>query len=107
MSRGLAGAPHPQASGVSALFSPPQALYCSCFVPVYCGLIPPTYRGVVSAAVWTGLSQGPGVPRLLRPRLLGQQRGGLRIQREDQDLGRFLRFPTRNSPTLVDGLPGP
>ncbi|KAG5196847.1 hypothetical protein JEQ12_010301 [Ovis aries] len=22
------------------------ALYCSCFVPVYCGLIPPTYRGV-------------------------------------------------------------
>ncbi|XP_012411919.1 omega-hydroxyceramide transacylase isoform X1 [Trichechus manatus latirostris] len=21
------------------------ALYCSCFVPVYCGLIPPTYRG--------------------------------------------------------------
>lgn len=26
-----------------------QALYCSCFVPVYCGLIPPTYRGVVSA----------------------------------------------------------
>ncbi|KAK1338482.1 hypothetical protein QTO34_001599 [Cnephaeus nilssonii] len=25
---------------------PPQALYCSCFVPVYCGLIPPTYRGV-------------------------------------------------------------
>ncbi|KAG8512023.1 Patatin-like phospholipase domain-containing protein 1 [Galemys pyrenaicus] len=24
----------------------PQALYCSCFVPVYCGLIPPTYRGV-------------------------------------------------------------
>ncbi|XP_012885038.1 PREDICTED: patatin-like phospholipase domain-containing protein 1 [Dipodomys ordii] len=28
-----------------AAFSP-QALYCSCFVPVYCGLIPPTYRGV-------------------------------------------------------------
>ncbi|KAL4675410.1 hypothetical protein H8959_009555 [Pygathrix nigripes] len=23
-----------------------RALYCSCFVPVYCGLIPPTYRGV-------------------------------------------------------------
>uniref|UniRef100_A0A2K6EF14 Omega-hydroxyceramide transacylase n=2 Tax=Propithecus coquereli TaxID=379532 RepID=A0A2K6EF14_PROCO len=23
-----------------------EALYCSCFVPVYCGLIPPTYRGV-------------------------------------------------------------
>ncbi|EDL22592.1 mCG56660, partial [Mus musculus] len=23
----------------------PQALYCSCFVPVYCGFIPPTYRG--------------------------------------------------------------
>ncbi|MBW00637.1 Patatin-like phospholipase domain-containing protein 1, partial [Eschrichtius robustus] len=23
-----------------------HALYCSCFVPVYCGLIPPTYRGV-------------------------------------------------------------
>ncbi|XP_019522999.1 PREDICTED: patatin-like phospholipase domain-containing protein 1 isoform X2 [Hipposideros armiger] len=22
-----------------------EALYCSCFVPVYCGLIPPTYRG--------------------------------------------------------------
>ncbi|XP_008590292.1 PREDICTED: patatin-like phospholipase domain-containing protein 1 [Galeopterus variegatus] len=22
-----------------------RALYCSCFVPVYCGLIPPTYRG--------------------------------------------------------------
>lgn len=26
----------------------PQALYCSCFVPVYCGFIPPTYRGEVS-----------------------------------------------------------
>ncbi|XP_072498009.1 omega-hydroxyceramide transacylase [Notamacropus eugenii] len=23
-----------------------EALYCSCFIPVYCGLIPPTYRGV-------------------------------------------------------------
>ncbi|XP_010603705.1 patatin-like phospholipase domain-containing protein 1 [Fukomys damarensis] len=23
-----------------------EALYCSCFVPVYCGFIPPTYRGV-------------------------------------------------------------
>ncbi|XP_055988100.1 omega-hydroxyceramide transacylase [Sorex fumeus] len=23
-----------------------EALYCSCFVPVYCGIIPPTYRGV-------------------------------------------------------------
>ncbi|XP_057555423.1 omega-hydroxyceramide transacylase isoform X2 [Hippopotamus amphibius kiboko] len=23
-----------------------EALYCSCFVPVYCGLVPPTYRGV-------------------------------------------------------------
>ncbi|XP_069879606.1 omega-hydroxyceramide transacylase [Dipodomys merriami] len=23
-----------------------EALYCSCFVPIYCGLIPPTYRGV-------------------------------------------------------------
>ncbi|XP_039768679.1 omega-hydroxyceramide transacylase [Ornithorhynchus anatinus] len=23
-----------------------EVLYCSCFVPVYCGLIPPTYRGV-------------------------------------------------------------
>ncbi|XP_019649744.2 patatin-like phospholipase domain-containing protein 1 isoform X3 [Ailuropoda melanoleuca] len=23
-----------------------EALYCSCFVPVYCGLIPPAYRGV-------------------------------------------------------------
>ncbi|XP_044531800.1 omega-hydroxyceramide transacylase [Gracilinanus agilis] len=22
-----------------------EALYCSCFIPVYCGLIPPTYRG--------------------------------------------------------------
>uniref|UniRef100_G3T485 Omega-hydroxyceramide transacylase n=1 Tax=Loxodonta africana TaxID=9785 RepID=G3T485_LOXAF len=22
-----------------------EALYCSCFVPIYCGLIPPTYRG--------------------------------------------------------------
>uniref|UniRef100_A0A8C6MTN7 Omega-hydroxyceramide transacylase n=1 Tax=Mus spicilegus TaxID=10103 RepID=A0A8C6MTN7_MUSSI len=22
-----------------------EALYCSCFVPVYCGFIPPTYRG--------------------------------------------------------------
>ncbi|XP_007937643.1 omega-hydroxyceramide transacylase [Orycteropus afer afer] len=22
-----------------------EALYCSCFVPMYCGLIPPTYRG--------------------------------------------------------------
>ncbi|ELW66126.1 Patatin-like phospholipase domain-containing protein 1 [Tupaia chinensis] len=32
-------------SPASALFSP-QALYCSCFVPVYCGFIPPTYRGV-------------------------------------------------------------
>ncbi|VTJ60623.1 Hypothetical predicted protein [Marmota monax] len=25
---------------------PFEALYCSCFVPVYCGFIPPTYRGV-------------------------------------------------------------
>lgn len=25
-----------------------QALICSCFVPFYCGVIPPTYRGVVS-----------------------------------------------------------
>uniref|UniRef100_A0A8C3W0R9 Omega-hydroxyceramide transacylase n=1 Tax=Catagonus wagneri TaxID=51154 RepID=A0A8C3W0R9_9CETA len=23
-----------------------EALYCSCFIPVYCGFIPPTYRGV-------------------------------------------------------------
>lgn len=30
------------------LFSPPQALVCSCFIPVYCGLIPPAFRGVVS-----------------------------------------------------------
>lgn len=28
------------------LFS--QALVCSCFVPLYCGVIPPTYKGVVS-----------------------------------------------------------
>ncbi|XP_055427558.1 omega-hydroxyceramide transacylase isoform X2 [Bubalus kerabau] len=27
-----------------------EALYCSCFVPVYCGLIPPTYRGHFSWA---------------------------------------------------------
>ena len=46
--------PSPQALGISTLFSPPQALYCSCFVPVYCGLIPPTYRGVVSTSVWGG-----------------------------------------------------
>lgn len=38
---------------VSPVLSP-QALYCSCFVPVYCGLIPPTYRGVVRASVWEG-----------------------------------------------------
>ncbi|MBN3312317.1 PLPL2 protein, partial [Atractosteus spatula] len=25
-----------------------QALICSCFVPIYCGLIPPLFRGVVS-----------------------------------------------------------
>ncbi|XP_076716313.1 omega-hydroxyceramide transacylase isoform X2 [Callospermophilus lateralis] len=25
-----------------------EALYCSCFVPVYCGFIPPTYRGVTA-----------------------------------------------------------
>ena len=24
-----------------------QAVLCSCFIPFYCGLIPPTYRGVV------------------------------------------------------------
>lgn len=28
--------------------SPPQALLCSCFLPIYCGFIPPSYRGVVS-----------------------------------------------------------
>lgn len=27
-----------------------QALICSCFIPIYCGLIPPSYRGVVG--VW-------------------------------------------------------
>lgn len=27
----------------------PQALLCSCFLPIYCGFIPPSYRGVVSA----------------------------------------------------------
>ncbi|XP_032266075.1 patatin-like phospholipase domain-containing protein 1 isoform X3 [Phoca vitulina] len=37
-----------------------EALYCSCFVPVYCGLIPPTYRGVVSALAWERVSQDPG-----------------------------------------------
>ncbi|KAM9595658.1 omega-hydroxyceramide transacylase [Morphnus guianensis] len=26
----------------------PQALLCSCFLPIYCGFIPPSYRGVVS-----------------------------------------------------------
>lgn len=25
-----------------------QALICSSFVPIYCGLIPPSFRGVVS-----------------------------------------------------------
>lgn len=25
----------------------PQALVCSCFIPIYCGLIPPAFRGVV------------------------------------------------------------
>lgn len=25
-----------------------QALICSCFIPIYCGLIPPAFRGVVS-----------------------------------------------------------
>ncbi|NXR06726.1 PLPL1 protein, partial [Semnornis frantzii] len=24
----------------------PQALLCSCFLPIYCGFIPPSYRGV-------------------------------------------------------------
>uniref|UniRef100_A0A8C2IY30 Patatin-like phospholipase domain containing 3 n=1 Tax=Cyprinus carpio TaxID=7962 RepID=A0A8C2IY30_CYPCA len=28
-----------------------QALICSCFIPVYCGLIPPAFRGVVSIKV--------------------------------------------------------
>lgn len=27
-----------------------QVLMCSCFFPVYCGFIPPSYRGVVSRA---------------------------------------------------------
>lgn len=27
---------------------PLQVLICSCFVPLYCGVVPPTYRGVVS-----------------------------------------------------------
>lgn len=26
----------------------PQAVLCSCFIPFYCGLIPPAFRGVVS-----------------------------------------------------------
>lgn len=28
----------------------PQALVCSCFIPIYCGLIPPSFRGVVG--IW-------------------------------------------------------
>ncbi|KAM8988495.1 omega-hydroxyceramide transacylase [Ara ararauna] len=33
----------------SATLLIPQALLCSCFLPIYCGFIPPSYRGVVSA----------------------------------------------------------
>ncbi|XP_061678192.1 patatin-like phospholipase domain-containing protein 2 [Syngnathoides biaculeatus] len=37
-----------------------QALLCSCFVPFYCGVIPPTYRGVhyVDGAVSDNLPRG-------------------------------------------------
>ncbi|TWW65057.1 Patatin-like phospholipase domain-containing protein 2 [Takifugu flavidus] len=28
-----------------------QALVCSCFIPIYCGLIPPAFRGVVGTSV--------------------------------------------------------
>uniref|UniRef100_A0A8C2S871 PNPLA domain-containing protein n=1 Tax=Capra hircus TaxID=9925 RepID=A0A8C2S871_CAPHI len=42
-----------------------EALYCSCFVPVYCGLIPPTYRGVVRVSAWEGATaSGQGAARL-------------------------------------------
>ncbi|KAJ8402462.1 hypothetical protein AAFF_G00369510 [Aldrovandia affinis] len=30
-----------------------QALVCSCFIPIYCGLIPPSFRGVYEAACGT------------------------------------------------------
>ena len=29
----------------------PQALVCSCFIPIYCGLIPPAFRGVVCVSL--------------------------------------------------------
>lgn len=29
----------------------PQALVCSCFIPIYCGLIPPAFRGVVRVSL--------------------------------------------------------
>lgn len=99
MSQRPAGEPHSHPQGLRHLSPvlPPQALYCSCFVPVYCGLIPPTYRGVVSASAWEGLSQDPGVSRGPCDPLLGRTEGDLRIQWEDQELERFLCFSTQNS----------
>lgn len=89
---GAGGAPgeppaHSQGLSASALLSP-QALYCSCFVPVYCGFIPPTYRGVVSApgaegGVGSGVPQGPCDPHLRK------QRGGLQTQQEGLELESF------------------
>ncbi|KAM5326164.1 omega-hydroxyceramide transacylase isoform 2-T2 [Glossophaga mutica] len=40
-----------------------EALYCSCFVPVYCGLIPPTYRGVAHPEGPISLAFPPLTPR--------------------------------------------
>lgn len=45
----------PQASGVPGPVLPHRPWYCSCFIPVYCGLpILQIYRGVVRASVWEG-----------------------------------------------------
>lgn len=39
-------------SSCLTLRSCPQALVCSCFIPIYCGLIPPSFRGVVGVCGW-------------------------------------------------------
>lgn len=41
----------------------PQALICSCFIPIYCGLIPPSFRGVVGASGW--IASHPGLASVL------------------------------------------
>lgn len=46
---------------IKARFNPVlclQALICSCFIPIYCGLIPPSFRGVVGLSGWIDNHQG-------------------------------------------------